>query len=152
MTFIAPTGYSPTAMGHSPRSGQDATFDTPVKMDDNAVAGPSGSGQGQDSLGPSIVNGATRNYADEIADSRRQSEEDMYVPNSVLSLSHPSRHECLSFPFPFLLAPAPSCWIPTNIPGPSRLHQHHPIHPLSPSRIHLNSYTPTTPVEDPLHH
>lgn len=66
-------------MGHSPRSGQDATFDTPVKMDDNAVAGPSGSGQGQGLLGPSIVNGATRNYADEIADSRRQSEEDMYV-------------------------------------------------------------------------
>jgi hypothetical protein len=90
MTFIAPTGYSVSAMGHSPRSGQDATFGSPtsnIKMDDNAIAGPSGSGSGQSyGLGPSIVNGATRNYADEVADSRRQSEEDMYVP--ILSLFH----------------------------------------------------------------
>jgi hypothetical protein len=94
MTFIAPTGYSVSAMGHSPRSGQDATFGSPtanIKMDDNAIAGPSGSGsgsgQGKDyGLGPSIVNGATRNYADQVADSRRQSEEDQYVP--ILSLSH----------------------------------------------------------------
>jgi len=79
MAFVTPSGYSPTGMGHSPRSGTQSTFgmtSTPTSttstggeedMDNNAIAGPSYSSGG--------VGLTPRNYAE--ADSRRESGEDM---------------------------------------------------------------------------
>jgi hypothetical protein len=72
MTFVAPTGYGSSGLGHSPRSGNPATFGSSIAaMDmnkDNAIAGPSGSGHGSGS-GPRALD-----YADQ--DTRRLSQED----------------------------------------------------------------------------
>jgi hypothetical protein len=84
MAFVTPTGYSPTSMGHSPRSGTTATFgmtstpsnstsdstfssSTTPGMESNAIAGPSYSGGG--------VGLTPRNWNLE-GDSRRESQEE----------------------------------------------------------------------------
>jgi hypothetical protein len=95
MTFVAPTGYAAASMGHSPRSGGNATFSnltpstslsnpgslsasqsspvgTGLRMDENAIAGPSGFGSGA-----LDYRGLGMDYGDS---SRRTSKEDMYVP------------------------------------------------------------------------
>ena len=85
MAFVTPTGYSTTALGHSPRSGQTSTFgimstpsnstldstsssSTTPGMECNAIAGPSYS-HGGSGLTP-------RNWNYDEGDSRRESQEE----------------------------------------------------------------------------
>jgi len=84
MAFVTPTGYSPTGLGHSPRSGTIPTFgmtSTPSNttsdstsssstipgMESNAIAGPSHSSGG--------VGLTPRNWNYDEQDSRRESQE-----------------------------------------------------------------------------
>jgi hypothetical protein len=92
MAFVAPSGYAASSMGHSPRSGGNATFSPAspsaslsnpaslptsqsspggLRMQGNAIAGPSGSGSGLDYSGYGM--------SDVDNSSRRTSKEDMYV-------------------------------------------------------------------------
>ena len=86
MAFVTPTGYSPTSMGHSPRSGQTSTFgmtSTPSNStSDSTSSSTSSTGPGMENAiaGPSYSNGGVgltpRNWNYDEGDSRRESQEE----------------------------------------------------------------------------
>ena len=84
MAFVTPTGYSTTALGHSPRSGQTSTFgimSTPSNSTSDSTSSSSTiPGMENAIAGPSYSNGGSgltpRNWNYDEGDSRRESQEE----------------------------------------------------------------------------